>query len=253
MSGNAASFKDHFSGHSADYARFRPQYPAAFFDAIRDHVAAPRLALDCATGNGQLALGLTPFCERIVATDASSEQVAAATPHPAIEYRVAAAEDSGLPDGSVDLLTVGQALHWFDHARFAAEAERVIAPDGILVCVSYATCQVNADIDAVVSTLYVDLLDPYWPPERALVENRYATIELPGTELRFPALDVRETWHVDAMLGYLRTWSASKRYEQDRGHDPVSRIEARLRDAWGDEDRTVAWPLTVRATRLVAG
>ncbi len=246
-------FKDHFSGHSADYARFRPQYPAALFTTIREHAGAPRLALDCATGSGQLALGLTDFCERVIATDASAEQVENAIPHRKIEYRVAPAEDSGLPDASVELLTVGQALHWFDHARFAAEAKRILAPGGLLVCVSYANCLVNPAIDAVVATLYVDLLDAYWPPERALVENRYSTIELPGAAVAFPELAVTKTWGVDAMLGYLRTWSASKRYERDRGHDPVSVVEARLRAAWGDGDRLVEWPLTVRATRPGTG
>lgn len=253
MGGAGRGFKDHFSGHSADYARFRPRYPAAFFAAIRECVAAPRLALDCATGNGQLALGLTDFCERVVATDASAAQVQNAIPHPQIEYRVAPAEDSGLPDASIELLTVGQALHWFDHARFAAEAARIIAPGGLLVCVSYANCRVAPDIDAAVETLYVDILEAYWPRERELVESRYSSIELPGAEIAFPELAVTTTWDIEAMLGYLRTWSASKRYERDRDSDPVSIVEARLRDAWGQGDRLVMWPLTVRATRLGAG
>ena len=185
----------------------------------------------------------------MIATDASAEQVRNAIPHPRIEYRVAPAEASGLDDSSVDLLTVGQALHWFDHARFAAEARRIVAPGGLLVCVSYANCVVGADVDEVVATLYVDLLDAYWPPERAHVEDRYSTIDLPGTEVAFPELVVTRTWRVDEMLGYLRTWSASKRYERDRGHDPVGMIETRLRAAWGDGERAVRWPLTVRATR----
>ena len=253
MSGSGQGFKDHFSGHAADYARFRPRYPAALFTAIREQAAAPQLALDCATGNGQLAVGLTAFCHRVIATDASAEQVHNARSHPRIEYRVAPAEASGLPAASVDLVTVGQALHWFDHARFASEVERIVVPGGLFVCVSYATCQVDRDIDAVVATLYVDLLDAYWPPERKLVEDRYATIELPGAELAFPELAVTTTWGVDTMLGYLRTWSATRRYERDRGEDPVSMIEARLREAWGQCDRCVRWPLTVRATRLGAG
>ena len=253
MSRTGPRFKDHFSGHAANYARFRPRYPETLFAAIRGHAPAPALALDCATGNGQLALGLAGFCERVIATDASAEQLQSAISHPQIEYRVAPAEDSGLAPASIDLLTVGQALHWFDHARFAAEVERVIAPGGLLVCVSYANCRVNPEIDAAVATLYVDILDAYWPPERELVETRYSTIDLPGADVDFPALTVTKVWDVEAMLGYLRTWSASKRYEQDRGRDPVSIVEARLREAWGEGELRVEWPLTVRATRLGAG
>jgi hypothetical protein len=52
------------------------------------------------------------------------------------------------------------------------------------------------------------------------------------------------------MLGYLRTWSAVKRYERERGDDPVTQIEASLLDAWGPGVLAVTWPLNVKATRL---
>jgi SAM-dependent methyltransferase len=243
-------FKDYFSGHAAEYARYRPGYPDEFFAAIRDLLPSPVVALDCATGSGQLALGLVDFCERIIAMDASPEQVARATAHSRIEYRVAPAEDTGLDDGSVDLLTVGQALHWFDHARFNAEVDRVLAAGGLLVCVSYANCEVAQDVDALVQTLYVDILDDYWAPERVLVETGYQTIALPGEPVAFPELSCATRWPVESMLGYLRTWSACKRYERERGEDPVGRIEAGLLDSWGPGKRKIVWPLTVRAMRL---
>jgi SAM-dependent methyltransferase len=245
-----AGFKDHFSGHAAAYARFRPHYPNELFLAIRSVVPNGAMALDCATGSGQLALGLVEFCDRVIATDASPEQIANAEPHARIEYRVAPAEDSGLEDASVDLLTVGQALHWFDHERFGAEAKRVVRTGGCLVCVSYANCRVADEIDAIVTTLYADILDAYWPPERVMVETGYRTIALPGEPLPFPALDSATRWSAESMLGYLRTWSAAKRYEMERGEDPVNKIEASLLEAWGPGSRTVTWPLAVRAMRL---
>ena len=248
MSGQV--FKDHFSERSDDYARYRPQYPAELFAAIQTQCPAPELALDCATGSGQLAVDLAAFCERVIATDASAEQIAAAIPHPRVQYRVATAEASGLSDGTVDLLTVGQALHWFDHERFGLEARRVIRKGGLLVCASYAVCAVNAEIDRVVDSLYTDLLGPYWPPERIMVEQGYAGIELPGSPLDFGALAMRADWSVNDMLGYLGTWSASKRYRKDRGADPVGMIAGPLEAAWGDTIRTVKWPLAVRASRL---
>ncbi len=250
MAGKASGFKDHFSGHASEYARYRPRYPDELFTAIRGVVPDNALALDCATGSGQLALGLVAFCERIIATDASPEQIANATPHPRIEYRVAPAEDLGVEAASIDLLTVGQALHWFDHERFGAEARRVLVKGGCLVCVSYANCTVTDEIDAIVKTLYVDILDDYWAPERALVENGYRTIPLPGEPVPFPALDSTTRWSAESMLGYLRTWSAARRYERERGEDPVTAVEAALVAAWGPGSRTVTWPLAVRATRL---
>lgn len=186
----------------------------------------------------------------MVAIDASAEQIANATPHPSIDYRVAPAEATGLPDDAFDLLTVGQALHWFDSERFADEAERVVVPGGLIVAVSYATCVVDESVDREVSRLYSDLLDPYWPPERAIVEQGYAEIVLPGTNMDFPPLDMSASWTIEDMLGYLRTWSATRRYERDHGSDPVEVIEAGLRGAWGDARRIVRWPLTVRASKL---
>lgn len=186
----------------------------------------------------------------MIASDASAAQIDHARPHPRIEYRVAPAEHSGLPDGSVELLTVGQALHWFDIGRFSGEAERIIRPGGLLVAASYAVCAISEEIDAVVDQLYTGLLDPFWPPERALVESGYATIALPGEPLDFGALAMTAAWSAKDMLGYLRTWSASKRYEQAHGDDPVAMIETDLEAAWGSGERPVAWPLTVCASRL---
>ncbi len=248
MSGQA--FKDHFSERSDNYARYRPQYPAELFAAIRTHCPEPELALDCATGNGQLAVDLAAFCKRVIATDASAEQIAAAAQHPRVRYRVATAEETGLSDKSVDLLTVGQALHWFDHERFGHEARRVIREGGLLVCASYAVCSVTKEIDRIVDSLYTGLLDPYWPPERVMVEQGYAGIELPGSPLDLGTLAMRADWGVEEMLGYLRTWSATKRYRKDRGVDPVGMIAEQLVEAWGDETRSVTWPLAVRASRL---
>jgi len=243
-------FKDHFSERSDNYARYRPQYPAELFAAIQAQCPEPELALDCATGSGQLAVDLAAFCQRVIATDASAEQIAAATPHPRVQYRVATAEETGLPDGSIDLLTVGQALHWFDHERFGLEARRIIRRGGLLVCASYAVCTVTAEIDRIVDRLYTDMLDAYWPPERVMVEQGYAGIELPGSPLDLGKLAMRADWRVQDMLGYLRTWSASKRYRKDRGADPVEAIGGPLAEAWGEGIRTVKWPLAVRASRL---
>jgi SAM-dependent methyltransferase len=130
-------FKDHFSGNSADYARARPDYP----DALHDWLAglAPRqgLAWDCGCGAGQAALGLAERFERVIATDASADQIEAATPHPRVAYAVAPAEASAIASGSVDLIVIAQALHWFDHDRFYAEARRVAAPGCVLAAVTY--------------------------------------------------------------------------------------------------------------------
>jgi SAM-dependent methyltransferase len=247
------SFKDHFSDQSAAYAQHRPTYPDDLFQFLADQCDKHALALDCATGNGQAAIGLASHFDRVVATDASAAQVAAAIPNDGVEYRVARAEDNGLPDHSVDLLAVGQALHWFDFGLFFAEAERTIRPGGLLATWCYGLCLVSEDIDRVVDRLYAEIVEDFWPPERRIVENAYADIRYPAELLTVPDFYMRARWSIDDMLGYLGTWSACKRYAAHHGQDPVAVIEAQLRDAWSDGGSVqceVVWPVQVRACKL---
>ena len=108
------TFHDHFSSVANRYADFRPHYPAELFDYLATLLPRNSLVWDCACGNGQATLDLAQRFDRVVATDASREQIASATPHPKVEFRVAPAEQSGLPDGSIGLIIVAQVLHWFD-------------------------------------------------------------------------------------------------------------------------------------------
>ena len=244
------SFKDHFSKVSVAYAKHRPTYPDALFQFLAsltvDHVSA----WDCATGSGQVAVALTNYYADVVASDASQSQIDAAIAHPGIHYRVARAEASGLADDSQDLVTVGQALHWFDAEAFMAEAGRVLKTNGVLAVWFYELCTVNAECDAIVETLYRDIVGDYWPPERVSIERGYADIVMPGDAIPAPSLEMVLDWDAADMLGFLRTWSACKRYESDHGSDPVALIEALLTEAWGNERRRVTWPLQMKASRL---
>ena len=206
------------------------------------------MAWDCATGNGQTAIALTPYFERIIATDASAAQIASAKAHAAIEYRVAGAESSGLPDRSVDLITVSQALHWFDLDRFFDEAMRVLVPSGVLSAWSYELCTVEPEIDAMILELY-RLIDRFWPEERRMVEDRYRGIELPMPAIAAPDFVMTAVWSADAMLGYLRTWSACQAFRREHGIDPVDSIGEALRSSWGPGPRDVRWPLALKLGR----
>lgn len=242
------TFADHFSGHANEYATHRPQYPEALYRFLVDNCQQHDLAWDCATGNGQAAKSLAEHFERVIATDASAEQIEAAPAHPDIEFRVAPAENSGIAAASVNLVTVAQALHWFDIDAFFDEATRVLKPGGLLAAWSYEKTSVNANIDPILDTIFDDVED-YWPPERDIVMNRYRDITFPWPEVEVPPISMTESWVVDQMLGYCRTWSASKRCQSDRGVDHVANHEPDLRQAWGEESRVVNWPLTIRAAR----
>jgi SAM-dependent methyltransferase len=243
-------FKDYFSEQPGQYARHRPRYPGELFRFLASCSRGHARAWDCATGNGQAAIALAEFFDDVIATDASTGQIGAAITHPKVTYRVAAAEDSQLGDASADLVTVGQALHWFDTASFFAESARVLVPGGVLAIWCYELCRVNDTCDTIVDELYADILGAFWSPERRLIEVRYAPIEMPGTEIETPQFHMTVEWTAGDMLGYLRTWSACNRYRKRNLQDPVSLVEAALCEAWGDDTRTVSWPLTLFARRL---
>ena len=246
------TFKDHFSSASPDYARFRPSYGRELFAYLASLVPDHRLAWDCATGNGQAAVPLSGVFDRVIATDASEEQIQSAIQNPRIEYRVAPAERTNLEATSCDIITVAQALHWFDLAAFYAEAKRVLKAEGVLAVWSYNLLRINPVIDAIVNHFYTDTVGSFWPPERKLVEKGYRDLPFPFEELNAPEFAITAEWSADALLGYLGTWSASRRYQKELGQDPIPLIERELRNAWPDPGKPllVRWPLAIRLGRL---
>jgi ubiquinone/menaquinone biosynthesis C-methylase UbiE len=180
-------FKDHFSGHAEDYARFRPHYPGELFAYLGSICAEREDAWDCATGNGQAAIGLAAHFKRVIATDASMKQLESAPLDRRVQYRVSAAEESGLDSNSVDLITVAQALHWFDLPKFWTEAKRMLKPQGIVAVWSYNLVSIAPAIDRVVDRFYRDTVGPFWPLERAIVEAGYRTIDFPFHEIDMAA------------------------------------------------------------------
>lgn len=240
----AHEFKDHFSAIAAGYARFRPSYPDALFAWLAGVVPAREAAWDCATGNGQAARGLAAHFKRVTATDASAEQIAAAGPHPRIDYGVAGAESSGLSAESVDLITVAQAARWFDLTAFYAEAQRVLRPGGVIALWCYGLCVFgNEDLDAHLRSFYADTVGGFWPPERQTVEDGYRSLPFPFEEVAPPRLSMETKMSLEAFGAYLRTWSAVQRFQALHRRDPVAVWEREARVAWGSGARRVIWPL----------
>jgi SAM-dependent methyltransferase len=241
------SFKDHFSAQAADYAKFRPGYPQGLFDYLGSIAPSRQLAWDCGTGNGQAAVGLASVFDRVIATDASANQIANAQPHQRVEYRVAPAERSGLQSATVDLIMVGQALHWFDLDGFYQEARRIMKDKGVFAASAYNLLEIDPPIDEIVRRYYYEVVGPFWAPERKVVET-FAEIPFPFHEIRLPKFEMRAQWNLDHLIGYLGTWSASQRFMEAKHTDPVEQINDELRGAWGNpqQARSVIWPLTIR-------
>lgn len=210
-------------------------------------------AWDCATDSGQASIDLAEHFDRIIATDASQAQIKGAMAHPRVAYRVATAQTSGLSDRSVDLITVAQALHCFDLAAFYTEVRRVLKPTGVLaVWTSGVYSAADIGIDTAAWHFYTDIFGPYWPPERAQVESGYRDLPFPIAEIAPPAFAMTADRSLPQLLGYLRSWSATGRYIQDNGVDPVIELAERLVPQWGPADtaHTLTWPLALRVGRV---
>jgi ubiquinone/menaquinone biosynthesis C-methylase UbiE len=247
-----SGFRDHFSTLAARYADFRPTYPKELFAYLASTVNAQDLAWDCACGNGQASRDLAPYFETVIATDASAQQINAAEAYPKIEYRVAPAENSGLENATVDLVTVAQALHWFDLEKFYAEARRVLKRDGVLAVWTYSVASIEGGpLDEVMQDFYWNRIGPHWPPERRHVEEGYRTLPFPFPETEAPKFEMKARWTLAQLIGYFSSWSGTKRYIEANGKNPLPQVEAEMLALWNDPSvpREVTWPLALRVGR----
>lgn len=248
-------FTDHFASVGEGYADFRPRYPAPLFEWLASQCSTRDIVWDCGAGSGQASIALADFFKQVLATDASAAQLLHAPEHPRVDYRIARAEDSGLATGSVDLVTVAQALHWFDLARFYAEVKRVLKPGGVVAAWSYGVINVEGhEIDRLVQHFYQHTIGPYWPPERRHVESGYRELPFPFDAIDAPALAMRVEWTLPQLLGYLRSWSATARYQAANGVDPAVPLAELLMPVWGEamQRRKVCWPLSMLVGRISA-
>ncbi|UXI68152.1 class I SAM-dependent methyltransferase [Tahibacter amnicola] len=246
------TFKDHFSTQAAIYREARPHYDPALFAWLAGLSPGAQLAWDAGCGNGQASVALAAHFRRVYASDPSAAQITAAEPAAGVEYHVERAEDCALPDHSTDLVTVAQALHWFDLARFHDQVRRVLRPGGVIAQWCYGDCTIDSAVDTVKHRLYETILGDYWPPERRLVETGYASLDFPFTRREAPDFALRAEWNLAQFLAYLRSWSATQRYIAARGEDPVSLVEPDFARTWGDAQaiRPIQWQLTVRVGRV---
>jgi len=241
-------FKDYFSQKNDAYRKFRPTYPIELFAYLSSLSPSKGTAWDCATGSGQVALDLADFFGLVFATDASISQVARARPKANVSYSVCLAEKSCFRSGSLDLVTVGQAVHWFDFVSFFEEVDRVLGADGILAVWCYGLGSIGPEIDKIIRFFYHSVVGPFWPPERKYIEENYRTVPFPMREITPPSFSMQGVWSLYELIGYLNTWSAAELYRNCRLEDPLNIVMPRLSAAWGEPERkkNISWPISLR-------
>lgn len=218
--------KDLFSENSALYQQARPDYSAEIIQQILQHVPEYGLAWDCGAGSGQFTGWLAPYFEQVLASDLSAAQLAQAPKLDNVRYEQAAAEESGLPDHSADLVTVAQAIHWFDFEAFYTEVKRVLKPEGCLAVIGYGLIEsADAELNQHITHLYHTVLKGYWDAERRYIDECYQSIPFPFEGQPVPALQLNYRWSGAQLLNYFQTWSGLKHYVHRTGLNPLAALE----------------------------
>jgi SAM-dependent methyltransferase len=129
-----------FGRTADDYVKHRAGFPERFFQRLAaEGILRPGLrAVDLGSGTGTVARGLARHGCQVTALDISASMLdgarqLAAREGLSIDFRLAPAEHTGLPEGSAELVIAGQCWHWFDRDAAAREAARLLVPGGRLV------------------------------------------------------------------------------------------------------------------------
>lgn len=248
--------RGHFQEGGAEYARYRPGYPPALAVALAEAAPSRALAVDVGCGSGQLTALLALHFERVEARDVSAAQIANAPSRPNIRYALGSAEALDVPAGAATLITAAQAAHWFDLPKFFAEARRIAAPGALLALISYGDPKVEGPLAERFDRFYRRALAPFWPPERRHVFTGYAEIDFPFEELSPPALEIERHWPLEALVGYVETWSAAKRARAGGAGEVIENFVEDARRTCAGDDATdsaalrVSWPINMRMGRL---
>ena len=169
------AFKDNFSQQSDIYVKYRPLYPVELYTYLSSLTVDHAVAWDCGTGNGQAAIGLAAFYEQVIATDPSEQQIRNCLPNDKVKYLVEKAENNSIASGSIDLLTIANALLWFDFDIFYREAHRVLKPNGIIAAWAMGVPSISPPVDKIINHFHDHTLNDFWLAENRLVEKGYTT------------------------------------------------------------------------------
>ena len=244
--------KDNFSKHSDLYSKFRPGYPGELINFLLALVPSKKAAWDCGTGNGQFAIKLTSWFDSVYATDISEAQISNAIIKKNIFYSFEKAEQTSFADNKFDLITIAQAIHWFDFDSFYKEARRTLCPSGIIAAIGYNVFRINKEMDLLVDHFYRDVVGSYWDKERKYVDENYRTIPFPFNEIETPPFVMNYDWEFEHAIGYINTWSAVQHYIKKNNENPVDKFSNEFKKAWGNVvTRKISFPVFIRTGRNV--
>lgn len=247
-----------FNKRASDYAKFRPTYPESLYEELAGLCPERGLAWDVGCGNGQATLGLARYFRHVIGSDISPGQLAEAKAAENVEYCLLNAEwpleqlqtaQPRLTPNSVDLVTVAQALHYFDLDRFYENVKAVLKPNGLLAVWTYKLPVVvsNPSANLLLENIYYNVLGRYWTPERRLINECYRSLPFPFDDVMKcvdePWGAMRMTWDVDTLMGYMRSWSATEKAVEATGVNPVENYRHQFQAVWDPAGEAIEVPI----------
>jgi len=240
--------KDLFSGQSQLYQQARPTYPQTLIEALLTYIPTVEHAWDCGAGSGQLTQLLAPHFQQVIATDLSQNQLDQAPHFSNVQYLQQAAEHTDFPDQYFDLITVAQAIHWFDFEKFYTEVKRTLKPTGLFAVIGYGLLYIEDEhLNQRIQQLYTETLKGYWDAERHYIDEHYQTIPFPFQEIEMPQFQMSLVWTGQQLWDYLNTWSAVKHYQNQLNISPLEG----LRDILNKQQIVLSFPVLLRVGRLI--
>ncbi|UPT66237.1 MAG: class I SAM-dependent methyltransferase [Sphingobacteriales bacterium JAD_PAG50586_3] len=192
----------------------------------------------------KVAVELAKRFTNVYATDISQKQLDNAALVDNIHYSLQRAEESGFADNTFSLITVAQALHWFNFEAFNAEVKRVLKPRGIIAVWLYDVLSVNPAIDKHFMHFYKVTTNPYWDAERIHIDEHYKSIPFPFIDVEKASFVIEVEWDIKQFEGYLNTWSGVQKFITANNYNPVDGLIDELKPFWPDgEIHTVKFPV----------
>ncbi|MDG2448263.1 MAG: class I SAM-dependent methyltransferase [Saprospiraceae bacterium] len=207
---------------------------------------------DCGTGTGQVAYVLAHHFDHVVATDISQNQLENALQKDNINYTRTRSEATGFKPNTFDLITVGQAMHWFDFDAFYREVKRIGKSDGIIAIWGYGLLSAQYEVNELIRKFYSEKIGPYWNKERKHIDNQYSSIPFNFDSIKVnQGFKISTSWSLDNLEGYLNTWSAVKRYVKQNNENPIPQLINQIKPYWAkEESHRIEFPLFIKIGRI---
>lgn len=212
------------ASHARIYSKFRPTYPKALLDILTGYLVRSGsdqdTVVDIGCGSGQSTFYLQDSFKHCIGVDISKAQVQEAQKKceemhcKNVEFRVGNGMDLPMETASANAVTIAQAWHWMANLeKFYSECKRILKPHGCLAVYGYGNVHLKNELcNQLVRDFYKNTLTGCWHKERCHIDNEYAEVDLPFSNVERHDIEMPKTYTVEDFIGYVSTWSGYEKY-----------------------------------------